>query len=561
MHSNLFNFHRFEVAECARRLLLASVIGIVDADSAAAPVLGVFISLLFVFVFQKIQPYKKADDNHLAILLAFTLVAFFVAALMIKVDATSDSEKDQDIFDGLLVGTLALSPFFLIIKALSSYLPSASFFLSLGGQGNTAASKVDTAEEVERKYRSSFLSDQPGTELIFHEGGGHGMLEVEEEKGNERPEGSANQRRALEAHRKRVEEEPDVLARDHGAGEKRRRAAESGHLFAHADDVVKAGTSTVVIKAALTVAVAHREDHKQGDKAFQLSIDRALEQRQVRKGGHTIVEDVAQLSNAAAHGSINTAEGAGRLGQGAAASGERKASIGDTQAARLVGGQVPAEQRSAWETRMQRPGGGATDASDIGHTGASSEAQENRRRALENDRAKKQAAVGQEAEALLSQKALFKKRMLKQHRHTKQSGSGALDEGDGQVAGTPAAGAVQEALASQQQKSAEVFATSPTWPISPPLYKTSLTEADAAACAAASPDAFLATRADQFLRSSSSRSSRASQHEARGGKMTPKHAASVAAMYAPSPQQELEKQRTVEVPPPPSVPGSVVELV
>ena len=37
--------------ECVRRLLLASVIGMVPADSAAAPTLGLIIALVFIFVF------------------------------------------------------------------------------------------------------------------------------------------------------------------------------------------------------------------------------------------------------------------------------------------------------------------------------------------------------------------------------------------------------------------------------------------------------------------------------------------------------------------------------
>ena len=164
-HRSLNRPNRFEVAECARRLLLACIIGVADADSAAAPVLGIFISLFYVFVFQQFKPYKKEDDNRLAILLAFALVAFFVAALMIKVDATSDSKKDQDLFGMLLIALLASGPLSILIQLAWSYSPCASIIMGLPGTANKDADKVDDAGKVERKYRASLRADGQETEL------------------------------------------------------------------------------------------------------------------------------------------------------------------------------------------------------------------------------------------------------------------------------------------------------------------------------------------------------------------------------------------------------------
>ena len=92
----------FETIECARRLLLASVIGIVSDDSSAAPVLGLLITIAFSFVFAFLQPLKK-EDTILGIVLSYALILLFLGAMMIKMDVASEDEQDQEVFGLLLV--------------------------------------------------------------------------------------------------------------------------------------------------------------------------------------------------------------------------------------------------------------------------------------------------------------------------------------------------------------------------------------------------------------------------------------------------------------------------
>ena len=80
------------------RLSLGAIIGIVSESAAAAPVLGLVISVVFALFFARHEPYAERSDNTLSITLAFSLVLFFLAALMIKVDAASDDEHDQEVF-------------------------------------------------------------------------------------------------------------------------------------------------------------------------------------------------------------------------------------------------------------------------------------------------------------------------------------------------------------------------------------------------------------------------------------------------------------------------------
>ena len=104
------------------RLSLGAIIGIVSESAAAAPVLGAVISVVFFVFFAKHEPYAERSDNTLSITLAFSLVLFFLAALMIKVDATSDDEHDQEVFGMLLVAFLCAGPVMSAVEVFWDWL-------------------------------------------------------------------------------------------------------------------------------------------------------------------------------------------------------------------------------------------------------------------------------------------------------------------------------------------------------------------------------------------------------------------------------------------------------
>ena len=112
--------HWFEVLECIRRLCLASAIGMVGGDSAAGPVIGLILSLIFLGVFVRLVPYKENDDSQIGVILSYSLAFIFIAALLIKVDAAAnDSESDQEAF-GILLGIVMFSgPLALILKIIA----------------------------------------------------------------------------------------------------------------------------------------------------------------------------------------------------------------------------------------------------------------------------------------------------------------------------------------------------------------------------------------------------------------------------------------------------------
>ena len=106
------------------RLSLGAIIGIVSESAAAAPVLGLVISMVLFGFFAEHQPYAERSDNRLSIVLAFSLVLFFLAALMIKVDATSDDEHDQEVFGMLLVAFLCAGPVMSVVEVFWDWLMS-----------------------------------------------------------------------------------------------------------------------------------------------------------------------------------------------------------------------------------------------------------------------------------------------------------------------------------------------------------------------------------------------------------------------------------------------------
>ena len=108
----------FEVLDCVRRLLLASIIGLVSEASAVSPVLGLLISIFFTWIFTEFKPYKYSNDNLLSILLAYSLCLFFLAALMIKVDLTGDDKDDQALFATVLIVLLFLGPMLLLFQSV-----------------------------------------------------------------------------------------------------------------------------------------------------------------------------------------------------------------------------------------------------------------------------------------------------------------------------------------------------------------------------------------------------------------------------------------------------------
>jgi len=156
-----------QVVECFRRLALASAIGIVNADSAVSPIMGILICQVFVHIFSIWAPYKTDSDNSLGIVLAYSLVLMFLAALLIKVDVTSDDSSDQALFGAFLVMILMAGPIAIVYQLTSSKLFVAltmarKFLLpkkKKKKETRKSAAEVELAFRAKNKAEEGIVSD------------------------------------------------------------------------------------------------------------------------------------------------------------------------------------------------------------------------------------------------------------------------------------------------------------------------------------------------------------------------------------------------------------------
>jgi hypothetical protein len=113
------NMCYFEAIDCVRRLCLACAIGLFDANSAVSATTGLLVCILFIWVFSYFKPYKSDTDDSLSIILQFSLTLLFLAALMIKVDVSSDYSSDSQAFGNILLVVLAAGPIGIAYNLLS----------------------------------------------------------------------------------------------------------------------------------------------------------------------------------------------------------------------------------------------------------------------------------------------------------------------------------------------------------------------------------------------------------------------------------------------------------
>ena len=127
-------------------MLLAAIVGIVSEDAAAAPVLGILIAALFTWVFTRFRPFKEHDNNVLGEILSYSLLLFFVAALMIKAEMTSEDSGDQETFGILLIFILIAGPLILTLITVMQLLRAATSVASHSCCGSKEEAPADQQE-------------------------------------------------------------------------------------------------------------------------------------------------------------------------------------------------------------------------------------------------------------------------------------------------------------------------------------------------------------------------------------------------------------------------------
>ena len=150
-------YYYFEVIEVIRRLLLASVIGVVDAESAAAPTIGLLICFVFLYIFIDFKPYKSKSNCNLGIILQYSIALLFLSALLIKVNATSDSNNDQVILGYFLMVVLLAGPTMITLQLIGTFYKVKK---------HSNAEKLAQVNTLENNYLKSIgLNGVEGTAL------------------------------------------------------------------------------------------------------------------------------------------------------------------------------------------------------------------------------------------------------------------------------------------------------------------------------------------------------------------------------------------------------------
>lgn len=143
----------FEVTECVRRLLLASVIGMVDADSHLAPTLGLLICFVFLYVFIANRPFRGPDDSNLGIILQYSITLFFLAALLAKVNVMENQDPTEEAMYGYaLTAVLLLGPF----------MVAAQFFGTICCRCKPKASLKQKLKAQNKQSEAFRRTSQPG---------------------------------------------------------------------------------------------------------------------------------------------------------------------------------------------------------------------------------------------------------------------------------------------------------------------------------------------------------------------------------------------------------------
>jgi len=149
----------FEVLECVRRLLLASVVGMLPADGVVAPTFGILLCFVFLYVFIDFRPYRNEDDSNLGIILQYSITLFFLAGLLAKVNVTTNmAPSEATLFGYALMVILLLGPFMILADFVKSLLFRRKIEVSV-------KDRLQKQKEVEAEFLQTHAKDTLKNEI------------------------------------------------------------------------------------------------------------------------------------------------------------------------------------------------------------------------------------------------------------------------------------------------------------------------------------------------------------------------------------------------------------
>ena len=143
---------------------MGSMIRIVGAEDGKAALLGTLLSMVFIFVFVRMDPFKNKSDSRLGIVLSYSTCLLFFSAILVNGGIV---EMTMNQFDGCLIVLLAAGPLSIALPKVPSWVNGAHELLRKMTSTNASPSNDNDAEG---DAAASFQMQQEGDGTTVSDG-------------------------------------------------------------------------------------------------------------------------------------------------------------------------------------------------------------------------------------------------------------------------------------------------------------------------------------------------------------------------------------------------------
>lgn len=109
----------YEVVECGRRIMLTGVVVFIYPNTAAQISMTLAVAFMFVVISETLRPYASRWDAWVSRTGHVIVFLSMYVALLLRVDASNESQQAQDIFAGILVAAHATMILVVFIEAFA----------------------------------------------------------------------------------------------------------------------------------------------------------------------------------------------------------------------------------------------------------------------------------------------------------------------------------------------------------------------------------------------------------------------------------------------------------
>lgn len=109
----------YEVVECSRRIMLTGVVVFIYPNTAAQIAVTIIIAFSFVLVSEWLRPYASRWDFWVSRAGQVVVFLSMCVALLLRVDVSSESQQDRNIFAGILVAVHAIMILAVIVETVA----------------------------------------------------------------------------------------------------------------------------------------------------------------------------------------------------------------------------------------------------------------------------------------------------------------------------------------------------------------------------------------------------------------------------------------------------------